>query len=251
MRALRTVMHVHSDWSYDGSWPLADIARLFERFGADLVLMSEHDNGFSDQRFQDYRAACAAASTAKTLLVPGIEYSSTDNSVHILSWGLDHFHGERRPTLDILKSISDHGGAAILAHPKRRNAFAQVSDDWLSHLSAIEIWNRKADGYAPSKIALDLKRRFGLPGTAGMDFHALKHVYPLYNKLDASDPRQAAATISTSIKAGRLTPVAFGRAILDETGAISTPVRSLAALEHARRRVARLSRSAGPSQRPV
>jgi predicted metal-dependent phosphoesterase TrpH len=39
--------HVHSEWSYDGSWTLPRIAEAFGRRGSDVVLMSEHDKGFS------------------------------------------------------------------------------------------------------------------------------------------------------------------------------------------------------------
>jgi predicted metal-dependent phosphoesterase TrpH len=85
---IRVAAHVHSDWSYDGSWNLADLARAFHRRGYSAVLMAEHDRGFDSGRWAAYRAACAEASArGGAILVPGIEYSDSANDVHIPVWG--------------------------------------------------------------------------------------------------------------------------------------------------------------------
>lgn len=228
MTVLNAVMHVHSDWSYDGSWPLASIARLFDRAGADLVLMTEHEDTFDEARFQSYRQACAEASTARTLLVPGIEYASPDNSVHILSWGLERFHGKRRPVMDILHGIAGEGGFAVFAHPKRRNAYMQYQDEWAPLLGAIEVWNRKADRFQPNPMAWDLKQRSRLPAVVGMDFHRAKQLFPLHNRLtlpgglDAAGAVREMGAVLRSAAANRgLEPRAFGLPLKEPAGAAS------------------------------
>ena len=65
MRTIRAAAHVHSDWSYDASWPLPDLARAFARRGYDVVLTAEHDRGFDAERWAAYRMTCAAASSAQ------------------------------------------------------------------------------------------------------------------------------------------------------------------------------------------
>ena len=94
MRRIRVAAHVHSDWSYDGRWSLERIAQVFGLLGYDAVLLAEHDRGFDAARWKALRAGCARASTERTQLVPGIEYSDPTNAVHVPVWGDIPFLGE-------------------------------------------------------------------------------------------------------------------------------------------------------------
>ena len=87
MTTVRVAAHVHSSWSYDAEWSLEEIARSFRRRRYDVVLMSEHDRGFNQERWIKYQKACAAESTGDILLIPGIEYEDADNVVHTPVWG--------------------------------------------------------------------------------------------------------------------------------------------------------------------
>jgi hypothetical protein len=73
MTSVRVAAHIHSSWSYDAKWSLQDIARAFRRRRYNVVLMSEHDRGFDQQRWVEYQKACMGASAGDILLVPGIE----------------------------------------------------------------------------------------------------------------------------------------------------------------------------------
>lgn len=242
-REMRVALHVHSDWSYDGVWTLPAIARLFGAMGARVVMTTEHDDGFDQDRFDAYRAACAAASTARCTLVPGIEYSSPDNDIHILTWGLDRFFGEHRPVEATLHDVAQAGGVAVFAHPRRRDAWRLYQDAWTPSLHGVEIWNRKADGLAPGEEALALAERTGLPPTVGVDFHRLKHFYPLDHDLPQSardaqaDP---AAAVIAALRAGALRPRAFGRSLLDARGGVDHGgIAAHGRLEALRRRLKR------------
>lgn len=244
-RTCRVLMHAHSQWSYDASWPLARIARVMTLLGADVVLMSEHDTGFPADRFEAYREACAAASTARCRLVPGIEYSDPDNAVHILTWGLDRFLGAGRPVLHTLSDVAAAGGAAVFAHPARRDAWRLFDPAWRPWLSAIEIWNRKTDGLAPCPEALRLMRTHGLPGVVGVDFHRSRQIWPLTNRatlapgaLEAGDLEQA---VVAALRSGMSRPETFARPVLDPSGEIRSPwfARAEAARQNARRLVVR------------
>src|SRR6185312_13160507 len=94
MNPVRVAAHVHSEWSYDGTWSLSRIATTFARLGYRAVLLAEHDRGFDDERWLAYRAACQQASNWNLLLVPGIEYSDPANTVHVPVWGDIPFLGE-------------------------------------------------------------------------------------------------------------------------------------------------------------
>lgn len=229
---MRIVLHAHSTWSYDGRWTLPALARLFGRTGVDAVLMTEHDTGFEPSRFAEYRAACEAASTPACKLIPGIEYSSPDNSVHILTWGLTGFLAEGRPTLETLERVAEAGGAAVFAHPARREAWRLFDAAWVPLLSGIELWNRKTDGIAPGMEARRLLGETGLPATVGIDFHRSRHLWPLdhFMQVPAGDLETAAAA---AIREGRLTPRAFGRPLVGPEGVRPTPRHDR--IEHLRR----------------
>ena len=119
-QAVKAVAHVHSEWSDDATWPLSRIATTFSRRGCHVVLMSEHSRGFTAAKWDDYRQACADASTDRVRLVPGIEYGDEDNVVHIPVWGDVPFFGDPPDIGDLLKQATAAGeprrvGASVAA----------------------------------------------------------------------------------------------------------------------------------------
>lgn len=203
------VLHAHSDWSYDGSWRLERIARLFGAIGARAVLMTEHDDTFSQDRLDEYRAACDAASSRRCRLVPGIEYSGPGNDVHILTWGVSRFLGSRRPVHEILDHVAAQGGVAVFAHPQRREVWRSFDPTWAPKLHGIEIWNRKSDGVAPFEEAIRLSETLGIAPTLGVDFHRLNQLYPLFCRVDGPGADPEAEAIA-AIRARRLELIAAG-----------------------------------------
>jgi hypothetical protein len=176
--------HVHSNWSYDGSWSLEALAEKFRRRGCGLLMMTEHDRGFTAQRLQQYREACARASSDQLLVVPGIEYSDAENRVHVLVWGSVPFLGENLPTSEMLDKVQAAGGLAVLAHPSRKDVWKSFDSYWADRLLGIEVWNRKYDGWAPSQTAPGLIKRAGAIPFVGLDFHTQRQTFPLAMALD-------------------------------------------------------------------
>lgn len=204
--------HIHSDWSYDGKWPLEQLAAVFARRGYRVLLMTEHDRGFSAERFERYRECCARASSEKILLVPGIEYSDAGNTVHILVWGPVPFLGEGMPTASLLKAVHAANGLAVMAHPASRNAGKQFDPAWRESLLGIEVWNRKTDGWAPSRAALSLVQGTAFLATVGMDFHDRKQMFPLAMELDIISAVDEDSVLEC-LRARRCRALAFGRPI--------------------------------------
>jgi predicted metal-dependent phosphoesterase TrpH len=219
------MLHAHSTWSYDGSWSLAGIARLFGSFGINYVMMTEHDTGFKADQFNQYKDECARASTSACTLVPGIEYSSPDNRVHILTWGVDAFLGEHRSIEATLNDVRSAGGVAVFAHPIRRDAWMAYEDAWTPLLNGIEIWNRKSDGMLPSDAGMKLREKTGLPGTVGVDFHSIKQAFPLFHKLKTSTTSGPNEVID-AIRTGALTPQVLGQPLLDENGKLRSGIQN-------------------------
>ena len=237
MSTIRVAAHVHSDWSYDGSVSLRDLAHAFGRRGYDAVLVAEHDRGFDDQRWTAHRAACARASTSRTVLVPGIEYSDAANAVHVPVWGASRFLGEGRETLALLRAARAARGFALLAHPSRRSILETLDPAILRAVDAIELWNRKYDGYAPSREAgAVLARQPGLLPFVSLDFHTARQFHPLAMLLDI-EGAPSEASVCRALACRRARPKAFGidaRRLAD--GAAAPAIRGL---ERGRRHAAR------------
>jgi len=237
---IKAACHIHSDWSYDGKWPLPKLAAEFGRRGYGVVMITEHDLGFTEARRLEHRAACKAASSRDLLILPGIEYSEASNTVHVLVWGPVPFLGEKLPTSQLLKAVKAANGVAVLAHPSRRQAWTTYDQAWSADLLGVEIWNRKTDGWAPSRDAQTLANKTGLPPFAGMDFHDRNQIFPLSMVLDMSGPPTEDAVLEC-LRARHFHAAAFDRPIAGATGGWFN--LALNSAEYFRRRAAKVVRS--------
>jgi hypothetical protein len=202
--------HLHSKWSYDGSWSLENLRAKFSRRGCRILMMTEHDRGFTSGRLDEYREACAQASSGKTLVVPGIEYSDATNCVHVLVWGAVPFLGEGLPTSEMLEAVKAADGLAVLAHPSRRDAWKSFEPSWADQLLGIEVWNRKYDGWAPSQTAPALLRTASAIPFVGLDFHTQRQSFPLTMTLDIQG-YVSEETVLESLRSRRCYARAFGQ----------------------------------------
>ena len=241
MTQIRTACHVHSAWSYDGKWSLEKIAEMFSERGYQVVMVTEHDQGFNETRRLAHREACHAASNDKILVVPGIEYSDPSNTIHLLIWGDVPFIGTGVDTDETLAAAEAAGGIVVLAHPSRRNAWKRFNPDWRNKLLGIELWNRKTDGWAPSKDAIPLINASGALPFVGMDFHDTKQFFPLATVMEIETPVTEAGVLAC-IKARRCASEAFGRPVQSLSG--GPRVKALHTAEFMRRKAAALYRSA-------
>lgn len=195
MRTIRAAFHAHSEWSYDAKLTLREVAALFRRNGYDAVFMCEHDRGFTPARLREYAAECARESVGGPLLIPGIEYADADDRVHVPVWGDVPFLGEGVPTGQLLSQVRAHGGASVLAHPARRDAWEVFEADWLAQCTGIEVWTRKWDGWAPNPRAYGWAVDYGLVGIAALDLHLARQTFPLAMELEIASPLCAQACV--------------------------------------------------------
>ena len=202
--------HLHSEWSYDARWSLDALSARFVHRGYRIMLMTEHDRGFTAARLEQYREACARASSAKILLVPGIEYSDSLNRVHVLVWGPVPFLGEGLPTGEMLQAVRSANGMAVLAHPSRRDAWKTFEPSWAEHLLGIEVWNRKYDGWAPSETAPGLLSTTSAIPFVGLDFHTARQSFPLAMSIEI-DGNISEEAVLDGLRSRRCSARAFRR----------------------------------------
>lgn len=225
--------HIHSKWSYDGSWSLESLSERYSSRGYRVLMMTEHDRGFSAARHQEFRDACARASSDKMLVVPGIEYSDAANQVHVLVWGVS-FLEENLPTGVMLEKVRVANGVAVLAHPSRREAWRCFEPYWAERLLGIEVWNRKYDGWAPSKTAPELLQVVSAIPFVGMDFHTARQSFPLAMALDIDGDLTEEAVLHC-LRSRRCHARAFGVPLTRTAFRRALPALSMA--ERSRRKV--------------
>ena len=231
--------HVHSKWSYDGSWSLEALSAKFSRRGCRILMMTEHDQGFSAARWDQYRAACAQVSSDQILVVPGIEYSDASNRTHVLVWGNIPFLGEGLATGEMLQAVKAANGLAVLAHPSRRDAWRSFEPHWSGLLLGIEVWNRKYDGWAPSQTAPALIDKAGAIPFVGLDFHTQRQSFPLTMALDIG-PTVTEETVLECLRSRRCYARAFGISLKQNLVGKALPALILA--ERGRKAVASVAR---------
>ena|SRR5579862_5707866 len=234
--------HVHSNWSYDGSWSLEDLVATFAKRGCRILMTTEHDRGFTATRFMEYQAACAKASSDEILIVPGIEYSDAANRVHVLVWGNVPFLGEGLPTSEMLMAAKAADGIAVLAHPSRKSAWQCFEPGWAENLLGIEVWNRKYDGWAPSETAPPLLPVANAIPFVGLDFHTQRQFFPLAMALDLG-PEVSETAVLSCMRARRCDPRAFGAPLTQNLFRTALPALKMA--ERSRRTAARIARQTG------
>jgi hypothetical protein len=240
MTAVRAAYHVHSAWSYDGSWTLPNLARAFARRCYDVVLLCEHDRGFDQNRWDAYRAACRDASDDRVLLVPGIEYANPDNRVHVPVWGRLPFLGEGLSTDALLTLVAEHDAAAVLAHPDRREAWCEVDIGRHPALVGVEWWNRMWDGFKPGTSAARLLEQHpGLVPFVALDFHSRRQFFPLAMTLDIEGPLTVDAVFD-ALCARRCAARAFG--VPERVLKQRAPATTLRGADHLRRHAAKALR---------
>jgi hypothetical protein len=235
MKTVRAAAHVHSEWSYDAEWPLAELAEAFEKRKYDVVLMAEHDRGFDGARWDAYGRACADASSEKLLFVPGIEYEDAESLVHIPVWGNGMpFLGAARPTLDLLRDAKANEAFTVFAHPARREAIKSFDRAWRPFLDSVEIWNRQYDGVAPYPGGRRFAEEQGLRPFTALDFHTRRQFFPLAMLLEVEEP-VSTASVFEALRTGRFRAEAFSTSAVRFAGGL--PGAAVRGAERLRRAV--------------
>lgn len=205
---IRVACHIHSDWSYDGQLSLDKLGCCFSRLGYQAIMLSEHDRGFNESRRLAYLDACAKFSTKEMLLIPGLEYSDSSNTHHILVWSNIPFIGEGIETLRTLAIARDFDAISVFAHPSRRQAYAGFDRFWLKDLTGLEFWNRKVDGWQPSSNAQALLYNSNLQPFVGIDFHSKRQLFPLSMVIDINGDLTESAILD-AIRQKKCYPMLF------------------------------------------
>jgi hypothetical protein len=181
----RVLAHAHSDWSYDGTLSLERWRDLARQSGYDAVLFAEHEEtGWTAERYAEYAAACARASTPDVALIPGIEFNQ--QGFHIACYGLKRWPARPGSIEALANAVHDQGCLLCLAHPPRYHWKYPAA--LLHAMDAVEVWNSIwcCDGTLgphPKSLALARGKRIFV----GQDVHKSKHVTGVHILTESRD----------------------------------------------------------------
>ena len=131
MNTIRFLFHVHTRRSFDGVMSPRAIVAFCRRQGIRALAITDHD---TDAALDEARRC---AEEAGVLLVPAVEYSTTDGDIVGL------FHRSPLPRMsanDTIRRIQEGGGLAILVHPGLGHRLAQID---VSRVDLIETFNAR------------------------------------------------------------------------------------------------------------
>jgi hypothetical protein len=173
---VRALLHVHSNYSYDGVPDLEDLAAWGEERGLDFIFLSEHANDFDDTKMDRFVRHCDQLAGHRCRLIPGLEFA-VRGGFHFLGFHLRRFEPLVEPA-DTARFIREQGGIGVIAHPGRYGGRWPDSDA-IAMLHGIEGWNAAYDGrFLPSGAVLRGSRGQarigrGLSLFGGQDLHRL------------------------------------------------------------------------------
>jgi hypothetical protein len=172
-------LHCHTlERSDDSGIPIGEYAALAAERGIDVVCITDHDQFWTPDELE-----IAAADTG-VALIPGSEINT--DAGHVLCFGVsDYVFGFHRPE-KLASAVLAAGGAAIYAHPYRRNLppgkkpvseeqFDQsietaLRNPLLNWVDALEVANgrgTKEQNQFSDQLALTAQ----MPGVGGSDSH--------------------------------------------------------------------------------
>lgn len=197
---LSVELHAHSSLSVDGRDPVDLLLAQAEAVGLDALAITDHD---------EIEASLTAVETAPSyglVGIPAIEVTSAAG--HVLALGVEEVVPAGLSFDRTLVRIRDLGGVVIAPHPfqkSRSGVAANVTDDQLARVDAIEVYNSRLLTGRANRRAEVFAREHDIPMTAGSDAHISEMVGQAVTAVDATD--RSLAGILSAIRDGRTTVV--------------------------------------------
>ena len=178
---MRVLAHAHTTYSADGELTPPELADLAAQRGFQAVLLSDHFEHLTQDRFQRLVAECRSIDNC--LMIPGYERSW--RGYHVLALGVEQWFDD--PVLPAWAAkVRGARGITAMAHPGRYGHV--IPGDILAACDGVEVWNSKR-GYdgsiGPNPRAYDLLGGVRRP-LCGQDLHGIRHASSVALELGAT-----------------------------------------------------------------
>ncbi len=208
MTRLKTVVHVHTHYSYDSNASCADVLDAARRQGVDCVAITDHDTLEGAWECRELSAEQATAGLRPVRVIVGAEISSTDG--HILGLFLREPVPRRLSGEETARRIRAQGGVVLAAHPAAWLCNASLRyaalERLLPWLDGVEVCNAQNPLLWEDRRARRFARRHGIAAFVGADSHVRGHLDGCYQELPDFDGPEG---FRRSLQAAELHPGRF------------------------------------------
>ncbi|MBK9120023.1 MAG: PHP domain-containing protein [Phycisphaerales bacterium] len=208
MATLKTVIHAHTDYSFDSNTPPAALVAAARAQGVDCVAITDHD---------EIAGALAVRALGGVRVIVGEEVSSQDG--HIIGLFLQERIPPGLSAEETCARIHDQGGLVLAPHPFSilcEGSLGPAMERLLPWLHAVEVNN--AQNLLPweEQRARRFAARHGLVSFVGADTHIRGYLAACYQLVREFD---GPADFLRALQDARLRPGRFGPSYFAAMGA--------------------------------
>jgi hypothetical protein len=180
---LKTVIHVHTNYSFDSNTSPKQLVRTAINQGVDCIAVTDHD---------EIRGALEAREIGDVKIIVGEEITTRDG--HLIGLFLRSRIPPRLCAIETAKRIKDQGGVVMAPHPflnACRHYLGRKMIDLLPYLDGVEVCNAQNVLPWTDAKAWRFALRHGLPAYAGADTHLRGHLDGCYQLISDFDGPEA------------------------------------------------------------
>lgn len=197
MQPLKTVFHVHTDYSDDSDNQIAHIIESAGRLGVHCLAVTDHDS------IEGAQILAAEAGPGLNVIV-GQEISTPDG--HLVGLFLHERVDPGMSPRRTAESIKEQGGLVVAPHPFNSIFSCGLRDalfDFVDLIDIVEIANAQNLLPFPDRKAAKFAQTYHLPGLVGSDTHQRNSLDACYQWLP---PFDGPASFLKSVALAKLVP---------------------------------------------
>ncbi len=168
---VRGVYHAHSRFSGDGHFLLSELKEEFKKRGLRFVIMTEHAEDLTPERYRAFYSECAAQSDETFLFIPGLEVPF-EGKIHVGCFPAAPAYDAVPLFAPGIAAMREHGAITIFHHPSKQSYF--MTPDFRRLLDGVEVWNSRYEGVcAPSRRTIEFAKEHFKDNLflGGLDLH--------------------------------------------------------------------------------
>lgn len=204
MGLIKTVFHIHTDYSDDSNLSLDRLADEARERGVGCVAVTDHDSiegalTLADRVGDDLR------------VIVGEEISTRDG--HLIGLFLREHVEPGMSVRKTAEAIREQGGLVVVPHPYNRLFDCSLGDrvyDILDLIDIVEVANAQNLLNRPNRRARELAQRNGLPAIVGTDVHHQGYLDTCYQMMpDFSGPVEFLTSVQHAQLHARPHPLSY------------------------------------------
>lgn len=169
---IKTLIHVHTDYSLDSNISLWALEELLIAHGFDCVAVTDHDTIDGALRMRD---------RSRSRVIVGEEVSTRDG--HLIGLFLEHAIPPGLPVLETAHRIREQNGLVFVPHPYVSSFGCGLMErvtDIVGLIDAVEVCNAQNLSPSADHRAVRFAREHNLVQFVGADSHSRASIAPCY-----------------------------------------------------------------------